>query len=128
MPVLTAGVPTMLLRMRIPPEMTNSENSRMMNGKYSPSTTCSTSLAASAAPWVAAKGTRNSSAQPAATLPKCQCQKRGESCSSAAIESSIPANGRAQDSVSLEPSRPGPPSAARAGAARQAAAIARTVP
>ena len=49
-PVLTAGVPTMLPRTRMPPEMTNKANSRMTKGRYSPSAVCSTSLAASTMP------------------------------------------------------------------------------
>ena len=68
-PALTSGVPWMLPASRMPPEMVNSANSRMMNDMYSVSSVCSTASVAEGTPKASASGTTTSAAQSAVILP-----------------------------------------------------------
>ena len=69
-PVLRAGLPCRLPRMKIPPATVNRVVSSTMNGMYSAISVCASTPSVAALPLVSRNGTTNSAAQPNAILPK----------------------------------------------------------
>ena len=94
--VFNFGEPTREPFNLIPPEIVNNTSNNIINGIYSSSRTCKSSLKAISAPYENQNGRKNRVTQKADIFPKLYSQKWGLIKGSIAIDNKIPTNGKTE--------------------------------